>query len=99
MTTAPDKGRASEMMWKFWYPALRSEQVRRHKLARAMLLDVPLVLGRDTAGKPFALRDVCPHRAPSWKLSADSGIRENAPSCCFPKGDVASFLLATKTSS
>ena len=53
-------GRASEMMWKFWYPAQRSEQVRRNKLVRAMLLDVPLVLGRDTTGKPFALRDVCP---------------------------------------
>ena len=56
-------GRASEMMWGFWYPALRSGAVRRGKLARAMLLDVPLVLGRDAAGKPFALRDVCPHRA------------------------------------
>jgi phenylpropionate dioxygenase-like ring-hydroxylating dioxygenase large terminal subunit len=56
-------GRASEMMWGFWYPALRSGSVRRSKLVRAMLLDVPLVLGRDAAGKPFALRDVCPHRA------------------------------------
>src|SRR5271154_2603740 len=54
---------SSDMLWGFWYPALRSEQVRRHKLVRAMLLDVPLVLGRDAAGKPFALRDVCPHRA------------------------------------
>jgi len=56
-------GRASEMMWGFWYPALRSGAVRRGKLARAMLLDAPLVLGRDAGGKPFALRDVCPHRA------------------------------------
>jgi len=55
--------RSSDMLWGFWYPALRSEQVRRHKLVRAMLLDVPLVLGRDAAGEPFALRDVCPHRA------------------------------------
>jgi phenylpropionate dioxygenase-like ring-hydroxylating dioxygenase large terminal subunit len=55
--------RSSDMLCGFWYPALRSEQVRRHKLKRAMLLDVPLVLGRDAAGKPFALRDVCPHRA------------------------------------
>ena len=55
--------RSSDMLWGFWYPALRREQVRRHKLVRAMLLDVPLVLGRDAAGKPFALRDVCPHRA------------------------------------
>lgn len=52
-----------EFLWGFWYPALRSEQVTGRKLVRAMLLNVPLVLGRDVAGKPFALRDVCPHRA------------------------------------
>jgi phenylpropionate dioxygenase-like ring-hydroxylating dioxygenase large terminal subunit len=54
---------ASEFLWGFWYPALRSEQVTGRKLVRAMLLNVPLVLGRDAAGRPFALRDVCPHRA------------------------------------
>src|SRR5277367_6809967 len=53
----------SDMLWGFWYPALRSDQLRGSKLERAMLLEVPLVLGRDSAGKPFALRDVCPHRA------------------------------------
>src|SRR6202042_1560602 len=53
----------SDMLWEFWYPALRSSQVHRGRLKRAMLLEVPLVLGRDRAGKPFALRDVCPHRA------------------------------------
>ena len=53
----------SEFLWGFWYPALRGEQVTGHKLVRAMLLNVPLVLGRDAAGAPFALRDVCPHRA------------------------------------
>src|SRR5271155_4522036 len=54
---------SGEMLWRFWYPALRSEQVLGRKLERAMLLEVPLVLGRNTAGKAFALRDVCPHRA------------------------------------
>ena len=63
MSLSSSNANAREMMWKFWYPALRTEQVRRNKLVRAMLLDVPLVLGRDTTGKPFALRDVCPHRA------------------------------------
>jgi phenylpropionate dioxygenase-like ring-hydroxylating dioxygenase large terminal subunit len=53
----------SDMLWGFWYPALRSDQLRGRKLERAMLLEVPLVLGRDSTGKPFALRDVCPHRA------------------------------------
>jgi phenylpropionate dioxygenase-like ring-hydroxylating dioxygenase large terminal subunit len=59
----PANGRAGEMLWGFWYPALRSEKVHGRKLERAMLLDVPLVLGRDAQGKAFALRDVCPHRA------------------------------------
>ena len=54
---------ASEMLWEFWYPALRSAQLRGRKLTRAMLLDVPLALGRDSTGKSFALRDICPHRA------------------------------------
>ena len=53
----------TDFLWGFWYPALRSEQVIGRKLVRATLLDVPLVIGRDAAGKPFALRDVCPHRA------------------------------------
>jgi phenylpropionate dioxygenase-like ring-hydroxylating dioxygenase large terminal subunit len=52
-----------EMLWGFWYPALPSARVRGRDLARAMLLEVPLVIGRDSAGKPFALRDICPHRA------------------------------------
>src|SRR5713101_2591124 len=52
-----------EMLWGFWYPALRSERVLGRKLKHAMLLEVPLVLGRDASGKAFALRDVCPHRA------------------------------------
>ena len=54
---------AAQMMWGFWYPALRSSAVRGRKLERAMLLEVPLVIGRDAAGKAFALRDICPHRA------------------------------------
>jgi phenylpropionate dioxygenase-like ring-hydroxylating dioxygenase large terminal subunit len=62
-TAQPAPGTRGEMLWEFWYPALRSDQLGARKLRRATLLDVPLVLGRDAAGKPFALRDVCPHRA------------------------------------
>ena len=54
---------ASQMLWGFWYPALPSARVRGRRLERAMLLEVPLVIGRDAAGKAFALRDICPHRA------------------------------------
>lgn len=53
----------AEMLLGFWYPALRSAEVRGQTLASAMLLGEPLVIGRDTQGQAFALRDSCPHRA------------------------------------
>src|SRR6266542_1662758 len=50
------------MLTGFWYRALSSKQLERGQLRKAMLLENPLVLGRDRAGRPFALRDACPHR-------------------------------------
>jgi phenylpropionate dioxygenase-like ring-hydroxylating dioxygenase large terminal subunit len=52
----------SVMLHGFWYRALPSGEVSRSRLRKAMLLEMPLVIGRDRAGKPFALRDACPHR-------------------------------------
>ena len=49
-------------LWDFWYPAMPSGRIRGHRLATAMLLEVPLVLGRTSEGKAFAMRDSCPHR-------------------------------------
>ena len=49
-------------LWDFWYPAVRSTEITGRKLATAMLLEVPLVLGRTSDGKAFAMRDSCPHR-------------------------------------
>lgn len=49
-------------LWDFWYPALKSEEIQGKNLAKAMLLEVPLVLGRTSEGKAFAMRDSCPHR-------------------------------------
>ena len=55
---APD----SLMLTGFWYRALPADRVHRNQLDQAMLLEIPLVVGRDRAGRPFALRDACPHR-------------------------------------
>jgi phenylpropionate dioxygenase-like ring-hydroxylating dioxygenase large terminal subunit len=55
---APD----SVMLTGFWYRALPSDKVTRGRLHKAMLLGLPLVIGRDRSGKPFVLRDACPHR-------------------------------------
>jgi phenylpropionate dioxygenase-like ring-hydroxylating dioxygenase large terminal subunit len=68
MENAPEGGpeRGSPVdpgfLWDFWYPAIGSESVRGRRLATAMLLEVPLVLGRTSEGRPFAMRDACPHR-------------------------------------
>src|SRR5258708_686936 len=49
-------------LWDFWYPAMRSEEIYGKNLAKAMLLEVPMVLGRTSEGQAFAMRDSCPHR-------------------------------------
>ena len=50
------------MLTGFWYRALPADRVHRNQLHKATLLEIPLVIGRDRIGKPFALRDACPHR-------------------------------------
>jgi len=50
------------MLPGFWYRALPGDRVRGNHLEKAMLLEIPLVLGRDPQGRPFALQDACPHR-------------------------------------
>jgi phenylpropionate dioxygenase-like ring-hydroxylating dioxygenase large terminal subunit len=55
---APD----SLMLTGFWYRALPSNKVKQGQLRKAILLEIPLVIGRDRHGHPFALRDACPHR-------------------------------------
>ena len=50
------------MLTGFWYRALPADRVHRHHLYKATLLEIPLVIGRDRLGQPFALRDACPHR-------------------------------------
>jgi phenylpropionate dioxygenase-like ring-hydroxylating dioxygenase large terminal subunit len=67
LQSAPEeRGAAPEsdagFLWDFWYPALRSTEVRGNQLKTAILLEVPLVLGRNSEGKAFAMRDSCPHR-------------------------------------
>ncbi len=54
---------SEEFLWGFWYPVLRSNAIHRRALVTATRLEVPLVLGRGSYGKAFALRDICPHRA------------------------------------
>ena len=67
LTTTSESGSAIQgptatLIYDDWYPALRTTRLRPGKLATAMLLDIPLVLGRRSDGRVFAMRDSCPHR-------------------------------------
>ncbi len=55
-------GPAAEMVFGDWYPALRAEGLRAGETATALLLGIPLLVGRKKDGKLFAMRDLCPHR-------------------------------------
>ncbi|MBV8051737.1 MAG: aromatic ring-hydroxylating dioxygenase subunit alpha [Acidobacteriaceae bacterium] len=52
----------SLMLFGFWYRAMPSGVLGHDRLQKTILLEAPLVLGRDRQGRPFALRDACPHR-------------------------------------
>ena len=58
----PERDADLGFLWDFWYPALRSTEIVGSRLATAMLLEVPLVLGRTGDCRAIAMRDSCPHR-------------------------------------
>ncbi len=55
-------GPTTTLIYDDWYPALRASQIAGKHMAKAILLGIPLVLGRTSAGRYFAMRDACPHR-------------------------------------
>ncbi len=59
------------------YRAIRSSKLQRSVLARVTVLDAALVIGRDSRGRPFALRDATPQRGASqpygWRFDALTG--------------------------
>lgn len=55
-------GAPAELIFGEWYPALRVDALRAGKMTTALLLGVPVVLGRRRDGKLWAMKDLCPHR-------------------------------------
>ena len=53
----------TELLRDLWYFAATSRELARGKLFRREILGEPILLGRDGAGRAFAMRDICPHRA------------------------------------
>ncbi|MGH7174258.1 MAG: Rieske 2Fe-2S domain-containing protein, partial [Gemmataceae bacterium] len=63
-----------------WYFAMPGRALQRGRVFARTLLGEPVLLGRDTDGRPFALRNVCPHRGIPLSYGAFDG-REIE--CCY----------------
>ena len=46
-----------------WYYAMPGRLLRAGRMLAKRMLGEPILIGRDRAGRAFALRDICPHRA------------------------------------
>ena len=55
-------GPTTTLIYDDWYPAIRASAISGQQMATAILCGIPLVLGRKSDGKYFAMRDLCPHR-------------------------------------
>jgi phenylpropionate dioxygenase-like ring-hydroxylating dioxygenase large terminal subunit len=62
MTASGSAGPATELIFGDWYPAARADTLRSGQTSTALLLGVPLLLGRKKDGRIFAMKDLCPHR-------------------------------------
>jgi len=45
-----------------WYLATPGHLLKRGQIAGHVILDEPILLGRDSRARPFAVADLCPHR-------------------------------------
>src|SRR5207237_8887141 len=76
----PEREADPGFLWDFWYPAARSTEIRPQKLTKALLLEVPLVLGQTAEAKVFAMRYSCPHRGIPLSYGRVQG---NVVECCY----------------
>jgi len=63
-----------------WYYAVPSRRLRRRAVLAKVMHGEPILIGRDAAGLPFALRDLCPHRG--MPLSAGRFDGQEVE-CCY----------------
>ncbi len=63
-----------------WYYAVAGARLKPRAMLAKIMLGEPVLIGRDAAGTPFALRDICPHRGMPLNLGRFDG-REIE--CCY----------------
>jgi len=74
------QGLTATLLRGTWYMALPGNAVKAGTTAARTLLGEPLLIGRDTAGAVFALRDACPHRGIPLRHGSFDG---ETVTCCY----------------
>jgi phenylpropionate dioxygenase-like ring-hydroxylating dioxygenase large terminal subunit len=67
-----------------WYFAALAGDFPRGRMQRIEMLGEPVLLGRDAAGRLFALRDICPHRAAPLSAGRQTTEADGSPSVECP---------------
>ncbi len=62
-----------------WYLATGSEMLAPGRLVAKTMLGEPILLGRDSHGQAFALRDICPHRGYPLSVGPFDGQEVTCP--------------------
>jgi len=70
----------SHFLRNLWYYALPSASLKAGQMKPKLLLNEPILFGRDNEGKVFALRDICPHRAMPLSFGRFDGREVE---CCY----------------
>lgn len=73
-------GLASWYLKDMWYFAAASSELKTGKMLSKTMLGEPVLLGRDSDGKAFAMRDICPHQAVPLSKGCFDG---KEVMCCF----------------
>jgi phenylpropionate dioxygenase-like ring-hydroxylating dioxygenase large terminal subunit len=63
-----------------WYYAVAGARLKPRRMLAKVMLGEPVLIGRDAAGMPFALRDICPHRGMPLNAGHFDGRRIE---CCY----------------
>jgi len=77
MSALAEAQNASAFLRNLWYRAAQAGDVRPGRMLRRIILGEPVLLGRMNDGRPFALRDICPHRGvplSAGKICADRTV-------------------------
>lgn len=68
------------LLRNIWYYALASRRLAPKRVIAKTILGEPMIFGRTADGVPFALRDICPHRAMPLSAGSFDGLEIE---CCY----------------